>query len=415
MGMYDQLLSLTQQGLDRNNQIAMTSAQQPTMADVFMERFRQGGQDRLAKQKADEQAAMHGATVKNMEAQRLLQAGTLGAVYSTPDNAPFLQNIIRKMPGLENTDLGFQGANERKIVSAEQMQAERLRQQAEIARGKQLIDELNAKNAGLKPTSPLGKLLFDYERSTGIETPMTEDMLNAGIFKSTAVPNPLVPVAGQNGQIVAPFASPRKFVGANGQGIPQMPQPSQQSGGGQGQQVAPNGQKIFKGDYVTPKAAAEEAAIKTEEEGKDLQLGVTDQLIDRLLQNPSLKKGVFLAGKVRRDVVSDPSVKNLYDDLETLRNAETLQMIANMKTRGGLVVRNLAEFKALGNSLRNLDPGSPNLESNLKTIKSHLNSLRKVMASGSNATREIKRPGSTGQSGPGSLDELDKFLSEQGH
>jgi len=43
MGMYDQLLSVTQQGLDRNNQIAMTSAQQPTMADVFMDRFRQGG------------------------------------------------------------------------------------------------------------------------------------------------------------------------------------------------------------------------------------------------------------------------------------------------------------------------------------------------------------------------------------
>ena len=64
MGMYDQLLGLTQQGLDRSNQIAMTSAQQPTMADVFMDRFRQGGQDQLARQKAAEEAKMHEATMK---------------------------------------------------------------------------------------------------------------------------------------------------------------------------------------------------------------------------------------------------------------------------------------------------------------------------------------------------------------
>jgi len=70
MGMYDQLLSLTQQGLDRNNQIAMTSAQQPTMADVFMDRFRQGGQDRMAAQKMQSDMAMNEA-YKNAQMQQM--------------------------------------------------------------------------------------------------------------------------------------------------------------------------------------------------------------------------------------------------------------------------------------------------------------------------------------------------------
>ena len=83
MGMYDQLLSVTQQGLDRNNQIAMASAQQPTMADVFMDRFRQGGQDRLAQQKAAEQTRMNEATMRNMEAQRLIQGAQMMALNTS--------------------------------------------------------------------------------------------------------------------------------------------------------------------------------------------------------------------------------------------------------------------------------------------------------------------------------------------
>ena len=70
MGMYDQLLSVTQQGLDRNNQIAMASAQQPTMADVFMDRFRQGGQDRMAAQKMQSDMAMNEA-YKNAQMQKM--------------------------------------------------------------------------------------------------------------------------------------------------------------------------------------------------------------------------------------------------------------------------------------------------------------------------------------------------------
>ena len=97
MGMYDQLLSVTQQGLDRNNQIAMASAQQPTMADVFMDRFRQGGQDRLAQQKAAEQTRMNEATMRNMEAQRLIQGAQMMALYGNEGNAPMMQAVGDKI------------------------------------------------------------------------------------------------------------------------------------------------------------------------------------------------------------------------------------------------------------------------------------------------------------------------------
>jgi len=70
MGMYDQLLQLNQHGLDQGLQIAQLRAQQPTMADVFMDRFRQGGQDRMAAQKMQSDMAMNEA-YKNAQMQKM--------------------------------------------------------------------------------------------------------------------------------------------------------------------------------------------------------------------------------------------------------------------------------------------------------------------------------------------------------
>jgi len=452
VGMYDQLLSVTQQGLDRNNQIAMASAQQPTMADVFMDRFRQGGQDRMAAQKMQSDMAMNEAykqqQQENMKSQmqdRLMKRNEFGANYISEnmrgDNrgsvegflrANNLENMVGAIPqaqyrnipatatemepaapgmslaeGGEDTisrtpeqNIKIPGSDSGEKAWLKQQALDNAMQRAKIVEALKLAA---LKQSGDKNQSPIGKLLADYERSTGVHVEMTDDLLNAGLFKGTAVPNPLVPVAGQNGQIVQPFASPRRFVtpgtqpqpqqGNQAQPTPRMyPQGGTPSGSGQ---TTPGGQRIFRGDFVTPKAAAEEAAIKSEEEGKDLQLQVTSELFDRAINNPALRKGTFAGGRIWRDGVTDPQVKNLYDDLETLVNAETLQMIGNMKTRGGLVVRNLAEFKALGNSLRKLDAGSPQLEENLVRAKQHLEALRKIMSAGAMATREIKRPGST--------------------
>ena len=134
MGMYDQLLSVTQQGLDRNNQIAMTSAQQPTMADVFMDRFRQGGQDRLAQQKAAEQTRMNEATMRNMEAQRLIQGAQMMALYGNDGNAPMMQAVGDKIgmpqvptaPGLKDRELGVKVDQfDKKLGSTEKIASEK--------------------------------------------------------------------------------------------------------------------------------------------------------------------------------------------------------------------------------------------------------------------------------------------------
>jgi len=59
MGMYDQLLGVTQQGLNNLGDTARVQASMPTMADVFMDRFRQGGQDRLAAEKTRHDMALN--------------------------------------------------------------------------------------------------------------------------------------------------------------------------------------------------------------------------------------------------------------------------------------------------------------------------------------------------------------------
>ena len=201
MGMYDQLLQLNQHGLDQGLQIAQLRAQQPTMADVFMDRFRQGGQDRLAQQKTAQEAKMHEATIENMKAQRLLQAGTLGAVYATPDNANFLKSVIGGIPGMEDASVNFQGSKERQIVSAEQMQAERLRQKAEADRAKNLIDELRAQHAGLKPTSPLGRLAFDEANGwVKPDVARAKETKDTTIVWPASVSNPMPVVKSETGE-----------------------------------------------------------------------------------------------------------------------------------------------------------------------------------------------------------------------
>ncbi len=81
MGMYDQLLGVTQQGLNNLGQTAQIGAAQPTMADVFMERFRQGGQDQMAREHAKAQATHYDAMNQNYKDQRLQGLVTLGQKY----------------------------------------------------------------------------------------------------------------------------------------------------------------------------------------------------------------------------------------------------------------------------------------------------------------------------------------------
>ena len=478
MGMYDQLLSLTQQGLDRNNQIAMTSAQQPTMADVFMERFRQGGKDRLDAQKTQSDMAMMAAyknaqiqqmehNAANQDRQKIMDFGKYSSENYVGTNRQAMtvigeamglnkQQLEQFLPQMQyqDTKIGGQSMGAPDMGNVRGSMPEEYTPEKTIqtpipfsnwgTKAKFTQNGLDLKETlgrlsnsaklkmielrAMKPGSAIGKLNEDYAKYKGTPMEISDEDYAQMKFHLENVINPQSAAAILNGgQVLAPFVGPHPY-GAPGtpgqrQQQPQTPQPQRVdwSGGPGGTPdktppATPDGpQPILRGEFITEKAAQEAATIKAEEDGKALQMNVTDRLIDRLISNPALKKGVFIAGKVRRDAVTDPDVKTLEEDLETLRNAETLQMIGNMKTRGGLVVRNLAEFKALGNSLRNLESGSPKLEANLRTIKKHLNDLREVMASSAAAAQETKRPGSTRQSAPGSLDALDKFLSEQGH
>ena len=134
MGLYDQLLGLNQQGLDQGTQIAMQRAAQPTMADVFMDRFRAGGQDQLARQKAEEQSRMHDATMKNMEAQRLISGAQMMSLYGTPENQPVMSAVGAKI-GIPQVP-GFEGLKSRQLAQADDLAGRKMDTQESIAQGK---------------------------------------------------------------------------------------------------------------------------------------------------------------------------------------------------------------------------------------------------------------------------------------
>jgi len=110
MGMYDQLLQLNQHGLDQGLQIAQLRAQQPTMADVFMDRFRQGGQDRMAAQKMQSDMAMNEA-YKNAQMQQMqdtanwhkrqrdLELAKYISENKTDANGPDIEAFVRSQGG----------------------------------------------------------------------------------------------------------------------------------------------------------------------------------------------------------------------------------------------------------------------------------------------------------------------------
>jgi len=146
MGLYDQFIGLTQQGLDQGTQLAVQKSQMPTVADVFMDRFRQGGQDQLARQKAEEQARMHEATMKNMEAQRLIQGAQMMSLYGTPENQPVMAAVGEKI-GIPQIP-GFEGLKSRQLGQAEDQFSRKLESTEGIASGK---NETAIEIAKMKP------------------------------------------------------------------------------------------------------------------------------------------------------------------------------------------------------------------------------------------------------------------------
>ena len=240
MGMYDQLLQLNQHGLDQGLQIAQLRAQQPTMADVFMDRFRQGGQDRLAQQKAAEQTRMNEATMKNMEAQRLIQGAQMMALYGNEGNAPMMQAVGDKIgmpqvptaPGLKDRELGVKVDQfDKKLGSTEKIASEK--------------NDTAAYIASLKPEKLSAIAQFAKDVETG---KIPKEQVRAGWDKMLFTPPP------------TPMSAPISAV-ETGTGKPVLLQPKKEGG------VVP-----VQGYEPPPKTASGAGSKKTLEPGKVIDL-----------------------------------------------------------------------------------------------------------------------------------------------
>ena len=107
MGLYDQLLGVTQQGLNNLGQTAQLRAQQPTFADVFMDRFRQAGQDQLARQKT-----LHDMALNDVYKQAQMQQMSDSAANRK------LQNYMKLAEYISNTKTGENGPEVEAVVKA---------------------------------------------------------------------------------------------------------------------------------------------------------------------------------------------------------------------------------------------------------------------------------------------------------
>ena len=110
MGLYDQLLGVTQQGLNNIEQTAQLRAQQPTFADVFLDRFRQAGQDQLARQKTLHDMALNDvykqAQIQQIQTtadwhkrQRDLELAKYISENKTGDNGPDIEAFVVSQGG----------------------------------------------------------------------------------------------------------------------------------------------------------------------------------------------------------------------------------------------------------------------------------------------------------------------------
>jgi len=239
----------------------MTSAQQPTMADVFMDRFRQGGQDRMAAQKMQSDMATNQAW-KDAQKQKMLDDakdavlkrkldfftnlgerlnpeeydlyhGLAKEVGVNPDLVPKQQfrDVETTIPGIQpgpaspsNTSIYGSGTFDDSEATPDQIVKSReaipgtgygsglkykydsLAQKDLWAR---LMSDAKMKKMAqdeLKLQSPIGKLLQDISKINGTPIEIPTDVADQATFKTTFVPNPL---AKENqGERLAPGVGP---------------------------------------------------------------------------------------------------------------------------------------------------------------------------------------------------------------
>lgn len=420
MGLYDQFLGLTQQGLDTGTQIAMQRAQQPTMADVFMDRFRAGGQDQMARQKMAQDEAYKSANLANSQAQRQTQALQTALNYGNKSNIgaiiPYLKQAGIDTSGF--TPETFTGAQEYKADKTLAGTTDTNNTKWNIALLKADTDQWAASMKGMRPQDALGKLNYDYQRGligdeqysdryakiNTILNPVAGGMATQGIAVSPTLKAPQVPLPpqGQRQPMAYPSVQPmgqseqvpvaqRPQIPspAGARPMPSMPQQRQAPG------VAPT--VAQPGTRLTPNGAIKLAEVVN---AKDSAIQGLDKLhrdIEDVMEMPGFSKTAGLTGKLYRQPGS-PEGYSAYVILEKIKNAGTLGELINLKNSGGTlgqVSNQEGERLERAFAAIDLDQPEPQLRLQLQRVMDDINLSRARI----NAAAQAKAQGFGSQAG----------------
>lgn len=387
MGMYDQLLGVTQQGLNNLAQTAQIGAQQPTMADVFMDRFRQAGQDRMAQQKMQSDMAMNEAykmsQIQQMKANEEMarrnrdiqlmdyvsknlsgsdayqsvvdfvtsQGGSPNLVPKLAFKTETYQRPTESEPVFPGASLAEGGEDTETYTPVEtktpvrysdmgaayglkQKELDQKRELAELSMTqKSMIEQAKRE----RPQDPLGKLTESF-----LAGKIHPDDYFAMKRKMLFIPNPAAGPAASSGFQIAPGlngsgSTPEQWSSQQpllaGQGAAPL---AGQAGTGAQQAATPRQQK---GSGALPKATNANPLPKTvvldaEEQGalQEYTAAVDEQIdrLEKLKKHPGIKYGTGIIGMAGRNV-PDTDAYAFNNALKSATASKVIQTIMKMK------------------------------------------------------------------------------------
>lgn len=425
MGLYDQFLGLTQQGLDQGTQLAVQKSQMPTVADVFMDRFRQGGQDQMARQKMAQDEAYKNATLANTDAQRKTQAMQVALGLGNQ------KNIGAIIPYLKQAGIDTSGFNPETFAGAQQYKADKSLEGTHetndtkwnIALLKDDTDRWVASLKGMKPQDALGKLNYDYQNGL-----IDKNQYADRYAKINTIINPVAGGMATQGIQVAPTLGARQVPLPNlGGGVPQQPAPmpmtqspyqmpqQPQAMPTSSPQIAsasvlqrtssPMGQPnpsgvptvAQPGTRLTPNGAIKLAEVVN---AKDSAIQGLDKLhrdIEEVMSMPGFSKIAGPTGMLYRQPASGEGY-SAYMILEKIKNAGTLGELINLKNSGGTlgqVSNQEGERLERAFAAIDLNQQEPQLRAQLQKVMDDINVSRARI----NAAAQAKAQGFGAQAG----------------
>lgn len=412
MALYDQLLGLNQQGLDTGVNIALQRAAQPTMADVFMDRYRQGGQDLMARQKMQMEEDYKNAQLANTQTQRQTQALQTALNYGNKSN------IGAIIPYLKQAGIDTSGFNEDTFTGAQQYKADQAlsgtRDTNETKWNIALLKDDTSRwlesVKAMKPQDALGKLNWDlhngiidptqyadrYAKINTVINPIAPGLSTQGIAVSPTLQAPPVPLPGfakgsvASGPVVmGPESGQQSIATTAGPSAPMtsattsgmVRQPSR-SGITTPSTVttAPQGKRTVasSGTALTPAGSIKLADIVNAKDSAIQGLDKLSRDIEDVMDMPGLSKISGPTGMLYRQPGSGEGY-SAYVILQKIKNAGTLGELINLKNSGGTLgqVSN-QEGERLERAFAAIDLNQPEaqLRMQLKRVLDDINTSR---------------------------------------